>query len=70
MSLEDDNTSNSPELTPVSSNLHAQKAIQNSTMKTVDNFVNVNLKTLIEQQAAMSLNIDKFTNTSCDQLKV
>ena len=46
-----------------------QKAIQTSIIATVESPVNVSLKTLIEQQAAMSLNIDKFRNTFCDQLK-
>ena len=35
MSLEDDGTSNLPELTPISSNQHVQKGIQNSTITTV-----------------------------------
>ena len=69
MSLEDDDTSNLPELTPVSSNQCAQKAIQNSTITTVGSSVNVSLKTLIEQQAVMYSNIDKFKNTFCHQLK-
>ena len=67
MSLEDGDTSNLPELTPVSSNQHVKKAIQNSTITTVDSSVNVSLKALIEQQTAMSSNIDKFTNTFCNQ---
>ena len=69
MSLEDDGTSNLPGLTPISSNQHVKKAIQNSTITTVDSSVNVRLKTIIEQQAAMSSNIDKLTNTFHDQLK-
>ena len=69
MSLEDDDTSNLPELTPISSNQHAKKAIQNSAITTVDSSVNVSLKTLIEQQAAMSSNIDKLTYISCYQLR-
>ena len=68
MSLEDDDTSNLPELTPISSNQHVKKSIQNSTITTVDSSVNVRLKTLIEQQAAMSSNIDELTNTFCNQL--
>ena len=68
MSQEDDDTSNLPELTPVSSNQHVKKAIQNSAISTVDSSVTVSLKRLTEQQAAMSLNIDKLTNTFCDQL--
>ena len=69
MSLEDYDTSNLPELTPISSNQHVKKAIQNFTITTVDNSVNASLKTLIEQQVAMSLNINKLTNTFYDQLK-
>ena len=61
-----DDTSNLPELTLISSNQHVKKAIQNSTITTVDSSVNVSLKTLIEQQAAMSSNIDKLTDTFCD----
>ena len=68
MSLEDDDTSNLPELTPISSNQHVKKAIQNSSITTVDSSVNISLKALIEQQAAMSSNIDKLTNTFCNQL--
>ena len=67
MSLDGD-TSNLPELTPTSSNQHVKKTIQNSFITTVDSSVNVSLKILIEQQAAMSSNIDKLTNTFCDQL--
>ena len=69
MSLEDYDTSNLPELTPISSNQHVKKAIQNSTITTVDNSVNASLKTLMEEQVAMSLNINKLTNTFYDQLK-
>ena len=61
-----DDTSNLPELTLISSNQHVKKAIQNSTITTVDSSVNVSLKTLIEQQATMSSNIDKLTDTFCD----
>ena len=68
MSQEDDDTSNLPELTPISSNQHVKKAIQNSAITTVDSSVTVSLKRLTEQQAAMSLNIDKLTNTFCEQL--
>ena len=68
MSLEDDDTSNLPKLTPISSNQHVKKAIQICAITTVDSSVNVSLKTLIEQQAAKSSNIDKLTNTLCDQL--
>ena len=68
MSQEDDDTSNLPELTPISSNQHVKKAIQNSAVTTVDSSVTVSLKRLTEQQAAMSLNIDTLTNTFCDQL--
>ena len=68
MSLEDDYTSNLPKLTPISSNKHVKKVIQNSTITTVNSSVNVSLKTLKEQQAAISSNIDKLTNTFCDQL--
>ena len=35
MSQEDDDTSNLPELTPISSNQHVKKAIQNSAITTV-----------------------------------
>ena len=68
MSLEDDDTSNLSELTPISSNQRVEKNTQNSAITTVDSSVNVCLKTLIEQQAAISSNIDKLTNTFCDQL--
>ena len=68
MSLEDDNTSTLTELPPISSNQHVKKSIQNSALTTVDSSVNVSLKTLIEQQASMSSNIDKLTNTFCNQL--
>ena len=68
MSLEDDKTSNLPELTPISSNQRVQKSTQNSTTTTVASFVNVSLKTLRKQQAVMSSNIYKFTNTFCEQL--
>ena len=69
MSLVDDDTSNLLELTPINSNYNVQKTILNSTITTVDGSVNVILKTLIQQQAAMSSNIDKFRNTFCVQLK-
>ena len=62
MSLEGDDTSNLIELTPISSNQRVQKAIEKSIITTVDSSVDVSLKTLIKQQAAMSSNIDKFTN--------
>ena len=68
MSLQDDDTSSLPELTPISSNQHIKKAVQNSATTTVDSSVNISLKTLTEQQATMSSNIDKLTNTFCDQL--
>ena len=58
-----------PELTPISSNQHVQKANQNFTITIVDSSVNVSLKTLIEHQAATSLNTDELTNTFCEQLK-
>ena len=45
-----------------------KKSIQNFALTTVDSSVNVSLKTLIEQQASMSSNIDKLTNTFCNQL--
>ena len=64
MSLEDDDTSDLPELTPIISNQHVKKVDQNSAITIVDSSVNVSLKT----QAAMSLNIDKLTNTFSDQL--
>ena len=54
MSLEDDDTSNLPELNPINSNQHVKKAIQNSVITKADTSVNVSLKTFIEQQAAMS----------------
>ena len=57
MSLEDDDASNLPELTPISLNQHVKKTIQNSAITTVDSSVNVSLKTLIEHQAAMSSNL-------------
>ena len=62
MSLEGDDTSNLIELTPISSNQRVQKAIAKSIITTVDSSVDVSLKTLIKQQAAMPSNIDKFTN--------
>ena len=68
MSLEDDDTSNLLEFTPISSNQHVKKAIQNSAIATVDSFINASLKTLIKQQAAMYSNTDKLTNTFCNQL--
>ena len=68
MSLEDDNTSNLPELTPISSDQHATKAIQHSIITTVNSYVNVSLKTLIEQQATMSSNNYKLTNIFCNQM--
>ena len=68
MCLKDDNTCNLPELTLISSNLHAKKVTQNSTITTVDSSVNIILKTLIEQQAAMCSEIDKLTNTFWGQL--
>ena len=68
MCLEDDDTSNLPELTPISLNQHVKKVVQNSSITTVDSSVNVSLKALIEQQAAMSSNNDKLTNTFCDHL--
>ena len=48
MSLEDDDASNLLEFTPISSNQHVQKAIQNSPITRVDGSVNVSLKTIIE----------------------
>ena len=66
-SIEDDNTTNLAELTPISSNQHVKKAIQNFAITTVDSSVSVSLKTLTEQQATMSSNIDKLINTSCNQ---
>ena len=68
MSLEDDDTSNLPELTPMSSDQHARKAIQHSIITIVDSYVNVSLKTLIEQQATMSSNNYKLTNICCNQM--
>ena len=69
MSLEDDDTSNLPEFTTINSNQRVQKTLRNSTITTADNYFNVSLKTLIKQQAAMSLTTDKLINTFCDQLK-
>ena len=68
MSLEDNDTSNLPKLTPISSNQHVKQAVQNSTMRTVDSSADKSLKTLIEQQADMPLNIDKLIDTFCGQL--
>ena len=48
MSLEDDDTSNLPEFTPICSNQHVKKAVQNSAMRKVDSSADINLKTLIE----------------------
>ena len=56
MSLEDYDTSNLPELSPISSNQHVRNATQNSAITTVDSSVNVSFKTLIEQQATISSN--------------
>ena len=50
MSLEDDDTSNLSELTPISSNQHVKKAVQNSAVTTVDSSVNVSLKTLMSSK--------------------
>ena len=68
MPLEDHDNSNLPEFTSVSSNQPVTKFIQNSAITTVDSSVNVSLKTLIEQQVAISSNIDKLANTFCDEL--
>ena len=68
MSLQDDDTSSLPELTPISSNQHIKKSVQNSAITTVDSSVNISLKTLTEQQATMSSNIDKLASTFCNQL--
>ena len=68
MYLEHDDTSNLPELTLISSNQHVKKVLQNSAITTVDSFVNVSLKILIEQQAALSPSIDKLRNTFCYKL--
>ena len=46
-----------------------KKTIQISTITAVDSCVNVSLETLIEQQTAISLNIDNLTITFYDQLK-
>ena len=43
MSPEDDDTNNLPELTPISSNQHVKKVVQNSAITTVDSCVNVSL---------------------------
>ena len=40
MSLEDDDTSNLPELTPIISNQHVRKVIQIYAITTVDSSVN------------------------------
>ena len=53
MFLNDNDTSNLRELTPINSKQHV-------TITTVDSSVNVSLKTLIEQQAAMSSNNEKL----------
>ena len=50
MSLEDDDTSNLSELTPISSNQHVKKSVQNSAVTTVDSSVNVSLKTLMSSK--------------------
>ena len=50
MSLEDDDTSNLSELTPISSNQHVKKAVQNSAVTTVDSSVNVSMKTLMSSK--------------------
>ena len=50
MSLEDDDTSNLSELTPISSNQHVKKAVQNSAVTTVDSSVNVSLKILMSSK--------------------
>ena len=69
MSLENDETSILHEITPINSNQLAQKSIQNSAVTTVDSLVNVCVMTLIEQQAAMSLNINKLTSAFCEKLE-
>ena len=56
------------QLAQIISSKRVKKAIQNSAITTVDSSVNVSFKTLIEQQAAISSNIDKLTNTFCNQL--
>ena len=40
-------------------NQHVKKVVQNSAITAVDSSVSVSLKTLIEQQASVSSNIDK-----------
>ena len=62
MSLEDDNTSNLPEATPIGSNQHIKKAVQNSAVTKAGNSFKVSLNTIIKQQAAMFSNIDDLTN--------
>ena len=64
MSFENDGASNLPELTPITSNQY----VKNSTITKGDSSASVSLKTFIEQQAAIPSNIDKLTNTFCDQL--
>ena len=64
MSFENDGASNLPELTPITSNQH----VKNSTITKGDSSASVSLKAFIEQQAAIPSNIDKLTNTFCDQL--
>ena len=63
MSPQHDYTTNIPELTPINSDQCVQKSIQDSTITTVYSSVNEGLKTLIEHEATMSLNIGKITNT-------
>ena len=69
MSLENDETSILHEITPINSNQLAQKSIQNSAVTTVDSLVNVCVTTIIEQQAAMSSNINKLTSAFCEKLE-
>ena len=68
MSLEDDDTSNLPELTPINSNQHVKKVIQNSAITAVDSSVNVKLEDTYRAASCLSSNIDKLANTFCNQL--
>ena len=63
----DNDTSNLPEFTPVSSNQRVKKPFRTprTTITTVYNSVNLRLQALIEQQAALSSNAGNITNTFC-----
>ena len=67
MSPENADNSNLPEVTKISSNQHVKKQFKTPLSQQLI-VVNVNLRTPTEQQAVMSSNTDKLTNTFYDQL--